>query len=180
MNFVEKPFKRKRIYKGKAVHFSVDYVTLPNRKKAIREYMEHPGAVTILPFLDKDHIILVKQYRYPVRKLIYELPAGKLDHGEGALSCVKRELAEETGYRARSIKKLVSFWPTPAFSDEIIHIYAAKNLAPASISPDEDEFIQTKVISFRQALKWIKTGRIQDAKTIIALLYWCSMKAKND
>ncbi|MBN1620990.1 MAG: NUDIX hydrolase [Endomicrobiales bacterium] len=172
MNLKEKLFKRRRIYNGKVINFSADMVLLPNGKKGFREYTEHPGAVAVLPFVDKKHIILVQQYRYPVGKITYELPAGKLDKKESPAACVRRELAEETGYYAKTVKRLFSFWPTPAFSDEVIHIYSAKNLVETKHSPDEDEFIKSEVIPLTSVKKFIEKGRIRDAKTVIAVLFW--------
>jgi ADP-ribose pyrophosphatase len=172
MKLQEKLYKRHRIYTGKAVSFSADQIILPDGKKASREYMEHPGAVAVLPFVDRERIVLVKQYRFPIREVTLELPAGKLDKGESPASCVRRELAEETGYRAGKIRKIAAFWPTSAFSNEIIHIFVAEDLTPAKMSPDEDEFIETRVMPFKQALEWIRTGKIKDSKTVIALLFW--------
>ncbi len=172
MKFTEKLLKRNRVYKGNAVNFSVDEIRLPDGKKATREYLEHPGAVAVIPFLNKDNIVLVSQYRYPVGKLTLEIPAGKLDKNEKPEACVRRELEEETGFRPKKIKKLISYWPTPAFSNEVLHVYAAFGLIPAKKSPDEDEFIEHCVMPFKEALKKVKNGQIMDSKTIIALLYW--------
>jgi ADP-ribose pyrophosphatase len=172
VNFKEKLSRRSRVYTGKAIHFSVDEIILPDGNKATREYVEHPGAVAVIPFIDNNQIILVKQYRYPVGAVTWEIPAGKLNKGEKPLSCVKRELAEEAGYRPRKIKKMVSFWPTPAFANEVIHIFVAHDLVQVQASPDQDEFIETETVRVKTALQWIKSGRIQDSKTIIALLYW--------
>lgn len=172
MKFTEKLYKRRRIYSGNAVDFSVDRIVLPDGKLATREYLEHPGAVAVIPFLSADKIILVCQYRYPIGKLTWEVPAGKLDKNEAPGLCVKRELEEETGFKAKKIKKLISFWPTPAFSNEVLHVYAAFGLVESIKSPDEDEFIEHKIFSFKDALKLVKNGRIMDSKTIIALLYW--------
>jgi len=174
MNLIEKAYKKKTIYSGRAVGFAADEILLPDGKKAVREYLVHPGAVAVLPFIDKTHTVLVKQYRYPVREITFELPAGKLNKGENLVSCVRRELAEETGYLAGRVKKILSFWPTPAFSDEIIHIFTAERLASVPRNPDEDEFIETQIVTLQQALKMIKTGRIRDSKTVIALLAWAS------
>jgi len=176
MKFTEKLFKRRRIYSGGAVKFSADEIVLPDGKIATREYLEHPGAVAVLPFVDKDRIVLVSQYRYPVRKLTLEIPAGKLDKGETPAACARRELEEETGFKPRTLKKLVSYWPTPAFSNEVLHVYAAFGLAEAHSSPDEDEFIEHQVMPFREALKLAVNGKIMDSKTIIALLYWEALK----
>jgi ADP-ribose pyrophosphatase len=175
MKFKEKLFKRHKIYTGDAVSFSADKIILPDGKIAAREYLEHQGAVAVLAFADSNRIVMVSQYRYPVGKLTLEIPAGKLDKNETPESCVRRELEEETGFRAKKIKKLVSYWPTPAFSNEIIHIYAAFGLAETKKSPDEDEFIGHCVINFKDALKRVKNGHIKDSKTIIAILLWKSL-----
>jgi ADP-ribose pyrophosphatase len=86
--------------------------------------------------------------------------------------CVRRELEEETGFKAKKIKKLISYWPTPAFADEVLHVYAATGLTESKKSPDEDEFIDHKIFTFKEALKLVEAGKIMDSKTIIALLYW--------
>ncbi|MGA2090884.1 MAG: NUDIX hydrolase [Endomicrobiales bacterium] len=171
MKMLEKLFARNRVYTGNAVHFSVDEIILPDGKKATREYMEHPGAVAVIPFVDDKNIILVRQYRYPVHEITWELPAGKLDKGEKIAVCVKRELEEETGYTASRIRKLISFWPTTAFSNEVIHIFSAHGLKERQKCPDEDEFIDHKIVPLAKALAWVKTGRIRDSKSIIGLLY---------
>ncbi len=172
MNLKEKTYSREKIYNGKSLDFYVDTVILPNKKSAIREYTEHPGAVAVLPFVDKKHIVLVKQYRYPVRKITYELPAGKLSKGESLIKCVKRELIEETGFKAGRIKKLISFWPTPAFSTEVLHIFSATELKPVESNSDEDEFLEKIIVPFKTALNWIKNRKIKDSKSIIGIIYW--------
>lgn len=174
MKFKEKIYKKNKIYNGKAIDFCCDKIILPNNKKAVREYIQHPGAVAIVPFINKNDIIMVKQYRYPVNKITYELPAGKLDKKESLLTCAKRELKEETGYSARKIKKLISFYPSTAFSDEELHIYFATDLIQGKTNPDDDEFIEKVTVPFKQAIRMIKDGKIKDAKTIIALLYIAS------
>ena len=171
MKLKEKLHKRVRIYSGRAVGFSADHIVLPDGNIAKREYLEHPGAVAVLPFVDKKNIILVRQYRYPVGKITYEIPAGKLSPGESFVDCVKRELEEETGYRAGRIKKLISYWPTPAFSNELLHIYEADGLVKTRKNPDEDEFIDSKIVSLKEAMSIVVSGKIKDSKTIIALLY---------
>lgn len=171
MKLTEKAFKKSKVYCGKAVDFYSDTVILPDNKKSVREYLYHPGAVAVIPFINKTDIILVKQFRYPVNKITYEIPAGKLDKKESPLKCASRELKEETGYGAKTIKKILSFWPTPAFSNEILHIYAAMDLSLGNKCPDEDEFVENVFISYKQALEMIKNGKIKDSKTIIALTY---------
>jgi ADP-ribose pyrophosphatase len=167
---VESLVRRVRVYKGRSVNFNVDHVRLPDGKPATREYMDHPGAVGVLPFLDSKTVVLVRQYRYPVGEVTLEMPAGKLDKGERPLSCVRRELEEETGYMARSIKPLIDYWPTPAFANELLRLYVATGLKHGRACPDADEFIQAVPISFREALGLVQSGKIRDSKTVIGLL----------
>jgi ADP-ribose pyrophosphatase len=169
---IEKLEKKNKIYSGKAVDFYCDDVKLPDGEIAKREYLGHPGAAAALAFLDKKNIVLVKQFRYPVGKITYEIPAGKLDPGETPLHCIEREIEEETGFIARRMEKLTSFYPTTAFSNEILHIFAAFGLERGKQSPDEDEFVCAEILSFKKALAMVKSGQIMDAKTVIALLYF--------
>jgi ADP-ribose pyrophosphatase len=162
----------KTTIKGRAVGFRIDHITLGNGKPATREFMTHPGAVGVLAFPSKDKILLVKQYRYPVHQFTYEIPAGKLDKGEDPRKCVVRELEEEAGYRAQKIRKLVSFWPTAAFSDEVIHLYIATDLRATQENPDEDEFIEVVQVSPKTMEQMIARGQIQDSKTLIAYALW--------
>lgn len=165
----EKRFKKRRIYAGKTVDFYADLVRLPSGRIATREYLRHPGAAAVLPFVDPGRIVMVQQYRYAVGKITFEIPAGKLHRGESPVQCLKRELVEETGYRADRIRPLTSFWPSCAINSEVIHIFWADRLEPGPSRPDPDEHIRCVLVPFRQALQWIGSGRIQDAKTIIAL-----------
>ena len=167
---VERRLRLRQVYKGRAVAFHADTVRLPNKKTATREYLHHHGAVGVLPFLDRRTIILVRQYRYPVGEVTLEMPAGKLDPGEDHLVCLKRELREETGYTARRIRHLIDYWPTCAFSDELLRLYIADGLKPGRISPDYDEFIEAVAVPYKEALDLVWKGRIKDSKTIIALI----------
>ncbi len=169
-SFGEKCIRKRAIHKGRAINFFVDEVRLPNGKTAVREYVDHPGAVTIIPFTDPKTVVLVRQYRYPVGKTTYELPAGKLDPREKPLACARRELREETGYTARRIRRILTFWPAPAFSNESMYIYRAEGLKSGLMNPDDDEFIDAVKIPFKKALDWVYSGRIKDAKTMIGLL----------
>ena len=168
---VERKIKSKKIYKG-VIGFNVDTVKLINGKTASREYTVHPGASAVLPLTDDGCIIFVEQYRYPVKTVTLELPAGKLKKGQTPLACAKAELAEETGYRAKSIKKLLDFNPSCAFSDEILHIFTATGLTQGKTNPDDDEFVNTKKIPVEKAFELVKQGKIRDSKTIIGLLYY--------
>ncbi|UPT74122.1 MAG: NUDIX hydrolase [Elusimicrobiota bacterium] len=167
---IETFVRKKRIWRGRAVNFDVDTVRLPDGKLATREFMNHPGAVGVVPFLDKDTIVMVRQYRHPVGEVTLELPAGKLDKGENKLSCVRRELAEETGYTAKTIKPLLNYWPTPAFADEVLYLYTAAGLTPGKVHADDDEFIEAVAVPFKKALAMALDGRIMDSKTVVGLL----------
>lgn len=148
----------------------VDQIRLPNGRAALREFLDHPGAVGVVPFIDSRTIVLVRQYRHPVGEITLELPAGKLDVGESALSCVKRELREETGYATRKIKPLLRYWPTPAFANEVLHLFVAEDLIPGRHAPDADEFLEVVPMPFQKALKLVQSGKIKDSKTVIGLL----------
>lgn len=167
---IETFVKKKTIWRGRAVNFDVDTVRLPNGELATREYMNHPGAVGVVPFLDRDTIVMVRQYRHPVRQVTLELPAGKIDPRESVLSCIKRELAEETGYTAAKFTPLIRYWPTPAFADEVLHLYVATGLKPGKVNADEDEFIEAVNIPFKKAVAMVRKGEIRDSKSVIGLL----------
>ncbi|MEW6556468.1 MAG: NUDIX hydrolase [Elusimicrobiota bacterium] len=172
----EKLLKKKKIYSGKILNLFADDVILPNRKKALREYIKQPNAVAVIPFVNTKKIVLVKQYRYPIKKITYELPAGKTVKNESPYNCVKRELEEETGFTSNNIKKLISYYPSTAFSTEKLHIFVAKNLKKVDVKPDADEFIKPEIIDLKIAMDWIKMGKIEDAKTVIGLLYYSKFK----
>jgi len=166
----EKPLKRRKVFSGAAVNFRADTIRLPDGKTATREFMDHPGAVAILPVLSDGRVILVRQYRYPVGEATLEVPAGKLHSShDSPVKRARAELQEETGYTAASLEPVASFWPTPAFSNEILHIYLATGLKAGKTRPDEDEFIEVERMPFKKALGLVRSGKIMDAKTIIAL-----------
>ncbi|MBL8023718.1 MAG: NUDIX hydrolase [Elusimicrobia bacterium] len=172
-SLVERGLRRRRVYRGKAVDFWVDTVRLPSGGISSREYLGHPGAVAVVavaggPKKNPD-LLLVRQYRYPVKEVTLELPAGKLDPGETPVVCVRRELEEETGFRAGRVRKMLSYWPTPAFANEVIHLYEARDLTAGTFSPDADEFIEPVRLSLRRALDLVRLGRIKDSKTVIGL-----------
>ena len=167
---IETFVSKKTVWRGRAVNFDVDTVRLPDGKLATREYMSHPGAVGVVPFLDRDTIVLVRQYRHPVGEVTLELPAGKLDAGESVMKCVRRELAEETGYTASKIVALIRYWPTPAFADEVLHLFVATGLKPGKVNADDDEFIEAVTMPFKKAVELVRRGKIRDSKTVIGLL----------
>lgn len=157
------------IYKGKVVQLHLERVRLPNGHLAELEIVRHPGAAAVVPFLDRDHVILIKQYRHATGKYLYEIPAGKLMKGESPLSCARREMEEEIGYRARRFKKLVSVYTSPGFCDEIIHIYMATKLLKTQQNLESCEVLQAIAVSVSKVQAMIRSGKIQDAKSIIGL-----------
>jgi ADP-ribose pyrophosphatase len=172
MDMTEKTVKKNLIHRGKAVDFYCDEIVLSNKHHSTREYLSHPGAASVLPFLDEKKIVLVKQYRYPIKQVTLELPAGKLEKGETPLAGIKRELKEETGFSAKKIIKLLSFYPSTAFSNELLYIFAAFDLKAGKENPDDDEIVANEILDFDEAIKMIYTGKIIDSKTIIALLFY--------
>ncbi len=167
---IETFVSKKTVWRGNAVDFDVDTVRLPNGKLATREYISHPGAVGVVPFLNRDTIVMVRQYRHPVGEVTLELPAGKIDPRESILTCIKRELAEETGYTARTFTPLIRYWPTPAFANEVLHLYVATGLQEGRANADEDEFLEVVKVPFRKAIEMVRRGKIRDSKTVVGLL----------
>jgi ADP-ribose pyrophosphatase len=165
---------------GKAVSFRVDEVRLPNGRKALRGYMEHIGAVAVLPVLDDGRVVFVRQHRYPVGQDTLEIPAGKLNGpGDDPAARARAELKEETGFTAARLTRLLSFWPSTAFSTEILHIYLAAGLKKGAPCPDEDEFVDAEILTFEKAWALVRSGRIKDAKTVIALQAWKIKELEN-
>lgn len=155
-----------KIYAGKVVNLRRDTVRLPNGKEALREVVEHPGAVAIVPVLPDGRILMVRQFRHPVGKVLIEIPAGKLDVGESPDRCALRELEEETGYRAGFMECRASIFTGPGFTDEVIHMYIARDLVKTSLNPDEDEFLEVKAYEPQDIRRMIQEGLICDAKTV--------------
>ncbi len=168
---VEKRILKKTLYTGAAVNFCADRVKLPNGKPALREYLDHPGAVAVLGIIDSTRVIMVRQYRYPVGEITWEIPAGKLLHKKDSpLKRARQELLEETGYSARALSHLITYWPCPTFSNEVLHIYLAANPGAGVPCPDEDEFLERALIPLSRVYAWVTNGKIKDSKTVIALL----------
>lgn len=167
---MEKTIESEYIYKGKVVNLRIDEVRLQNNKKSKREIVEHRGATAIVPIDSENNIIMVTQYRKAVEKTLLEIPAGTLEDGEDPLECAKRELVEEIGFGAKEFLHLISFYSTPGFTTEKLHLYMAKNLYKKEGIPDEDEFIQVKKVPLDEAFNMVMKGEIEDAKSIIGIL----------
>lgn len=169
MNLEEKTLKQEYIFNGKLINLRKDEVLLPNDKKANREVVEHSGGVGIVAINDNNEVLLVKQFRYPYKKVLLEIPAGKINKGENPLKCGIRELKEETGVVAEKIISLGEIYPSPGYCDEVICLYLATNLKIETTNPDEDEFLENISLPFDTALKMAENGEIKDAKTVIGL-----------
>ena len=156
-------------FKGKLLSLYVEKKRFPNGYVANLEIVKHPGAVLIVPFLTKDKIVLIRQYRPIISSNIWELPAGTLSENEAPLSCAKRELVEEIGYRAQEWKKIGYIYPAPGYTTEKILIYKARKLKKCSTDLQDDEVITSRIVSKKSIKNLFKTGRIIDAKTICAL-----------
>lgn len=165
----EETISRTRIYDGRILSLRVDEVRLPGGKTASREVVEHKGAVALIPVTDSGEIVLVRQYRYPAGTALWEIPAGKLEAGEEPKVAAQRELAEETGYRAQSLRKVGEFFTTPGFSSELMHLYLAEGLNDSRAEADPDEVIQTRKLTLEEVAAWLDRGEIKDAKTLVGL-----------
>jgi ADP-ribose pyrophosphatase len=172
----EKTISVKSIYTGKIITVHKDEVELINKNRAVREVVEHSGGVCVLPLTDCDEVIMVKQFRYPFKQVLLEIPAGKLEPGENPLECGRRELLEETGYNAKKFELLGKLYPTPAYNTEVIHMYLARGLC--EVPPrentdnhlDADEFLQVVKLPFDKVIDMIFRDEIFDAKTQLAML----------
>jgi len=170
MDLREKTVDSKLIYDGKIVNLRIDTVILPDGREAKREIIEHKGAVAIVPLLDATKVVMVKQYRQPVKDILIEIPAGTMDKAETAEVCASRELIEETGYRAGKLTKMFSTYMAPGYSEEMLHTFLAEDLTPAESELDKDEFVEAITVELDKAVEMIRTGEIKDAKTVCGLL----------
>lgn len=167
----EQELSTKQVYRGRLLDVREDRVALPNGKEATREYIVHPGAVVVVPLLDNGDVLMVRQFRYPLRREFFELPAGKIDPGEDALLCGQRELLEETGFVADTWRMLATIHPCIGYSDERILIYLAQGLSEQGHRRDEDEFLDNVRMPLARAMDWLREGRLSDGKTMIGL-FW--------
>lgn len=170
MDLTETRIASERIYEGRILNLRRDRVRLPDGREASREVVEHPGAVAILALDDHRNIYLVRQYRYPIERETLEIPAGKLDPGEEPLACARRELAEEVGLAASVWKPLLTFYSTPGFSNEVMHIFLATGLQPHREKADDDEFLEIVRVPLAEAEVMALRGVIQDAKSIAGIM----------
>ena len=167
----EEKISGEEIFNGFILHVQKDAVRLPDGNTASREVIRHIGAVCVIPVTEENEVIMERQYRYPINRVIWEIPAGKLDAAnEDWLNAAKRELREETGYTADEWIPLGDFHPAPAYSDEYISMYMARKLHPGKRHLDEDEFLDVFTVPLSELVEDVMAGRISDAKTQTAVL----------
>ena len=170
-NLTEVKTGSQEIFDGVILHVYKDTVELPNGKPAIREVIRHVGAVGVIPITDDGKVIVERQFRYPLNRVITEIPAGKLDSfTEDRLSAAKRELEEETGYTATEWIDMGDYYPAAAYCDERITLYLARGLSLGQRHLDEDEFLNFEAIPLSQLVEDVMAGRITDGKTQVAIL----------
>ena len=160
------------VYRGRKISLNVKECTLPSGKRATYEIIEHTGSVAILPLIDSDTAIILKQYRPALGEYIYEIPAGTLKAGEDPHECARRELEEETGYRPGKLVKLFEMYMAPGYSREKLRSFVATDLKPGIFRPSEREEIEVVKIPLDKAIEMIETNEIRDAKTIATIFYY--------
>jgi ADP-ribose pyrophosphatase len=162
--------QHRRVHAGKVLDLDVDEVVEPGGVHGLREVVRQRGSVAALPVLDDGRIVLVRQYRYAVDALVWELPAGRRDPGETPQVGARRELEEEAGLRAGALEPLLVFWTTPGFCDEVMHLFRATALTKVPPRPEADERIEPATFTLDEAMAMVRRGEIREGKTLVALL----------
>jgi len=160
------------VFQGRVIRLVARDLVLPNGRKTKFHIVEHPGAVAIVPVHANGDVVLLRQFRPSIGREIYEIPAGTIERGEAPLATAKREIVEETGLRAKKWTKIAEFYTAPGFCTELMHVYVAQGLAPASADGDADEILKPVRLSIGAALKMIRAKKIRDAKSIAGLLIY--------
>ena len=171
LHLVEHFVEREELLQGTFLRVLRDTVRLPSGHRATREYVVHPGAVMVIPLLDDGRIVMERQYRYPVQRVMLEFPAGKLDAGETVFDCARRELFEETGYSAREWARAGQLHPVISYSTESIDIWFARGLTAGERALDEGEFLDVVLVDMPTLLNGCCDGSVTDAKTLTAALW---------
>lgn len=166
------------VHDGSFLKVRKDHARMPDGSISTREYLNHPGAVTVLALLDNGSLVMERQFRYAPQREFIELPAGKIDPGEDILLCAQRELREETGYVAREWTHLTTTWPCIGYSDERIEYFLARGLNHQGRQLDDGEFLEVFELPVCEAIAWVRQGKISDSKTIVGL-FWLE-KTLND
>ena len=169
-HLIETGIASEDVFRGKLLHVKRDTVKLPDGVTATREYIDHPGAVMIIPTLPDGKLLFERQFRYPHHRVFIEFPAGKIDRGEDPLATAKRELLEETGYVANVWDFVTTIDPLISYSNERIGIYLANDLTFRKAAPDAGEFLEIFTASLDEALAWVDRGEVTDVKTMLGIL----------
>ena len=170
MKLTEKTLERKDLYHGKIMDVHIDRAELENGREVIRECVDHPGGVCVAALTKDDGLYFVRQFRYPYREALLELPAGKLEKGEDPFEAGKRELREETGVSGENYADCGRVYPSPGYTNEIIYLYACRAASRGENDLDEGEFLEAEVIPLKEAVRMVMSGEIRDAKTQILVL----------
>jgi ADP-ribose pyrophosphatase len=170
--------EKQLIYTGKKIRLEIHHLESERAKRIQKEVVVHPGAVVVLPFLDEKTIVMIRNRRYAVAQVLVELPAGTLDKGEAPMNCAGRELLEETGYLATRLKPIGNFYSSPGILSEKMYAFAAYDLEKAKGELEEGEEIEVVPTSFLEAIEMIRSGQIQDGKTIATLLMYERFSAR--
>jgi ADP-ribose pyrophosphatase len=168
----------KVLFRGRVFTLKRDRVAEPSGIVATRDMIAHPGSVVVLPLLGDGRIVLIRQYRHAVGQFLWELVAGHKEPHESAVTGAHRELLEETGYTARRVRKLLEYYPSPGLLGERMDIFLAEGLTKGKAQPEEDEKISQKIVTLREAEKWVRSGKIRDGKSIAGLLYYARFVAR--
>ena len=167
------------IYEGKVFGVRRDRVIEPHGVEVTRDIVTHPGSVVVLPVFDDGRILLISQYRHVAGQPLWELVAGRKDEGEDFVAGARRELEEETGYTAKKLTQIMDVFPSPGFVAENMVVFVAEGLTKGKARPEDDEKITPRIFELREALGWIRTGKIRDAKTVAGILFYATFLATN-
>ncbi len=179
MNLEEKTLSETYHFKGRIINLRVDDVELSDGSKSIREIIEHPGGVCVAALTTDGRLPFVRQFRYPYKEIVTELPAGKLEKGEDPLDAVRRELAEEVGAEGKNWRGMGKLYPSPGYCGEIIHLYACDIDIEGDSHPDEGEFLEVEYISLEDAVKMVLSNQLPDSKTqTLILKLWMEKSGK--
>ena len=170
-HLIEQKLDSQEILKGNFLHAFRDTVRLPDGSSSTREYVKHPGAVCMIPLLDDGRLVLERQYRWPMQRVMLEFPAGKIDPGEDRLACAKRELLEETGYTAREWAHAGQLHPVISYSTEFIDLWFCRGLELQESRLDDEEFLEVITATPQELIEWCRDGTVTDAKTLVGCLW---------
>ncbi len=170
MDLTERTLESKVIFEGRVINLRVDTVRLPDGNTSTREIIVHRGAVAVVPMLDHETVVMVRQYRQAAGRTLLEIPAGGLEKGEDPFDCARRELVEEIGYYPEKLTKMFHSYLAPGYSSEMMHTFMAEDLSIDKVNRDQDEFIEIVTVKLEDAIGMIRSGEIADAKSICGLL----------